>query len=124
MPRPQKFRQIEYCLNATRFKPQGIPLQTLETTELAQDELEAIRLVDLEGLYQEQAAEQMGVSRQTLGNVLKRAHSKIAEALIEGKVIQLESSCPLPKEDRQSRSGCCRRRQGRGRCGKTSKKEA
>ena len=118
MPRPQKQRQIGYCLNATHFKPQGVPLQMLETVELAQDELEAVRLTDLEGLYQEQAAEQMGVSRQTLGNVLKRAHQKIAEALIEGKVIQLESCCPITPQERRIQPGCCGRRRGHGRCGK------
>ncbi len=115
MPRPAIQRQIGYCLSATHFKPQGIPMRLLETVELAQDELEAVRLTDLEGMYQEQAAEQMGVSRQTLGNVLKRAHRKIAEALVEGKAIQLKSCCPLsPKE----RLGRCGRRRGHGRCGK------
>ena len=115
MPRPQKHRQIGYCLNATHFKPQSIPLQDLQTIELAQDELEAIRLADLEGLYQEQAAEQMGVSRQTLGNILKRAHKKIAEALIEGKAIQLESICP--KSEKRG-MGPCGRRRGHGQCGR------
>jgi predicted DNA-binding protein (UPF0251 family) len=38
-------------------------------------------------MYQEQAAKQMGVSRQTLGNILKRAHQKVAEALVQGKAI-------------------------------------
>jgi len=118
MPRPPIQRQIGYCLNATHFKPQGVPMQQLETVELAQDELEAIRLTDLEGLYQEQAAEQMGVSRQTLGNILKRAHQKIAGALIDGKVIQLESCCPISPENRRARPGRCGRRRGHGRCGK------
>jgi predicted DNA-binding protein (UPF0251 family) len=118
MPRPHIQRQIEYCLNATHFKPQGIPMQLLETVELATDELEAIRLTDLEGLYQEQAAAQMGVSRQTLGNILKRAHRKIAEALIEGRAIQLESVCPVSPCGQQAKHGRCGRRHGRGRCGK------
>jgi predicted DNA-binding protein (UPF0251 family) len=122
MPRPPIQRQIGYCLNATHFKPQGVPLQMLETIELAQDELEAVRLTDLEGLYQEQAAEQMGVSRQTLGNILKRAHQKIAEALIDGKSIQLESVCPISAVDSQSKPGRCGRRRGQGQCGNAGKK--
>ena len=65
-------------------------MRELESVELAADELEAIRLTDLEGMYQEQAAEQMGVSRQTLGNILKRAHQKVAEALVLGKAIGIE----------------------------------
>lgn len=65
-------------------------MRELETVELAADELEAIRLTDLEGMYQEQAAAQMGVSRQTLGLILKRAHKKVAEALVLGKAIGIE----------------------------------
>lgn len=118
MPRPEKQRRIGYCLNATHFKPQGIPMNRLENIALAKDELEAVRLTDLEGFYQEQAAEQMGVSRQTLGNILNRAHQKIAEALIEGKAIQLESCCPISPEKGRARPGRCGRRRGHGRCGK------
>jgi uncharacterized protein len=84
-------------------------MRDLEAIDLAADELEAMRLTDLEGLYQEQAAEQMGVSRQTLGLILKRAHKKVAEALVLGKAICVEkqgSTC-LPKSDR---SGCCRQK--------------
>lgn len=84
----------------------------LETIELATDELEAVRLTDLEGLYQEQAAEQMGVSRQTLGLILKRAHKKIAEALIQGKAIQLEVAEPAVTPPAPRRGGHGR---GRGR---------
>lgn len=90
MPRPPIKRQIGCRAGATYFKPRGIPMRELETVELAADELEAIRLTDLEGMYQEQAAEQMGISRQTLGNILKRAHKKVAEALVLGKAIGIE----------------------------------
>jgi len=102
-------------------------MRMLETVELAKDELEAIRLADLEGLYQEQAAEQMGVSRQTLGNILKRAHKKIAEALVHGRAIQLETAHPpqmdaMPQMDANPpqaammppRGGCGRGGRGRG----------
>jgi len=72
------------------YKPQGIPLQVLEQVDLTVDEIEAIRLVDLEGLYQEQAAEKMNVSRQTLGRIIESAHKKIAEALVNGKALSIE----------------------------------
>ncbi|QHI69463.1 DUF134 domain-containing protein [Tichowtungia aerotolerans] len=90
MPRPQIQRHIRCRAGSTYFKPRGIPMRELETVELAADELEAIRLTDLEGMYQEQAAAQMGVSRQTLGLILKRAHKKVAEALVLGKAIGIE----------------------------------
>ena len=64
-----------------------MPARELEHLRLAVDELEAIRLVDLEGLSHEQAAEAMGVSRQTVGRVLERGHAKVAEALVGGKAI-------------------------------------
>ena len=56
------------------------------------DELEAVRLADLEGNYQEVAAAQMGVSRPTFSNIISRAHNKIADALIRGKPIRI--NCP------------------------------
>ncbi len=54
------------------------------------DEIEAIRLADLEGEYQEQVAKKMNVSRQTIGRILSSAHRKTAEALVQGKAIRLE----------------------------------
>jgi len=61
------------------------------------DELEAIRLADLEGLYQEKAAERMEVSRATFGRILDAAHRKIAGALIRGKALRIEGGPVLPE---------------------------
>jgi predicted DNA-binding protein (UPF0251 family) len=72
------------------FKPRGIPLSMLKEVILTVDEFEAIRLADLEGLYQEQAAEKMKVSRQTFGRIIKSAHKKVAEALVTGKALKIE----------------------------------
>ena len=72
------------------FKPRGIPLSVLEEVVLTVDEFEAIRLADLEGLYQEQAAEKMNVSRPTFGRVIESAHKKVAEALVQGKALKIE----------------------------------
>lgn len=90
MVRPRRRRKVsgEFC--TTYFKPAGIPVRTLQTINLSIDELEAVRLTDFEELYQADAAEKMNVSRQTLGNILKSAHKKIAEALILGKAIRIE----------------------------------
>lgn len=74
----------------TLFKPAGIPASSLEEVVLPVDELEAIRLVDLEGMYQEQAAEEMGVSRQTVGRILESAHKKIAQVLVHGMALRIE----------------------------------
>jgi uncharacterized protein len=87
MPRPPIERSVANVPRVTLFKPAGIPARDLEQLQLAVDELEAIRLVDLEGLSHEQAAEVMGVSRQTVGRVLERSRAKVAEALVAGKAI-------------------------------------
>ena len=90
MARPTKVRHI--CCNpeANYFKPRGIPVFELEEIILAEDELEAIRLADLENFYQEQAAKEMRISRQTFGNIIRSAHKKIADALINGKALKIE----------------------------------
>jgi predicted DNA-binding protein (UPF0251 family)/predicted Fe-Mo cluster-binding NifX family protein len=87
MARPPIERSVEGVPRITLFKPAGVPARELEQLQLAVDELEAIRLVDLEALSHEQAAEAMGVSRQTVGRVLERGRAKVAEALVGGKAI-------------------------------------
>ena len=72
------------------FKPRGIPLSALEEVVLTVDEFEAVRLADLEDLYQEQAAEKMNVSRPTFGRIIESAHKKVAEALVQGKALKIE----------------------------------
>jgi predicted DNA-binding protein (UPF0251 family) len=76
--------------SSTYFKPKGIPLSILEEVILTVDEFEAIRLADLEGLYQEEAAERMKVSRQTFGRIIESAHKKVAETLVKGKALRIE----------------------------------
>lgn len=87
MPRPPIERTVSGLPRITLFKPAGVPARDLEQLQLGVDELEAIRLVDLEGLSHEQAAEVMGVSRQTVGRVLERGRGRVAEALVGGKAI-------------------------------------
>ena len=63
----------------------------LEEVVLSMDELEAIRLADYEGLYHEDAAERMKISRQTFGRILYEAHKRVAECLIKGKALKIET---------------------------------
>lgn len=72
------------------FKPVGVPLRRLETITLLHEELEALRLTDLEGRYQEDAAEQMSVSRSTLQRIVTEARRKVAQALVEGAALHIE----------------------------------
>jgi predicted DNA-binding protein (UPF0251 family) len=79
------------CLPGSQyFKPRGIPLSVLEEITISIDEFEAIRLADLEGLYQDKAAEKMNVSRPTFGRIIESAHKKVAQALVEGKALKIE----------------------------------
>ena len=89
MARPRNCRRVGCLPGSQYFKPRGIPLSTLEEINLTVDEFEAIRLADLEGLYQDQAAEKMNVSRQTFGRIIDSAHKKVAEALVEGKALKI-----------------------------------
>jgi uncharacterized protein len=62
----------------------------LEEVNLTLDELEAVRLADWDGLYQEDAAKKMDISRQTFGNIINSAHKKIADVLLNAKALKIE----------------------------------
>ncbi len=99
MARPIHCRRVSSLPESKYFKPRGIPLSMLEDVVLTVDEFEAIRLADLEGLYQEQAAEKMSVSRQTFGRIIESAHRKVAEALVRGKALRIEGGkIEMPSE--------------------------
>lgn len=90
MPRPQCCRRIAHTPTCAVFAPAGVPACDLEEVVLSLDECEAIRLADLEGLYQETAAARMNVSRQTFGRILEAARKKVARAIMEGKALRIE----------------------------------
>lgn len=90
MPRPPCCRRIAHSPAATLFKPAGVPARVLDEVVLGVDELEALRLADLEGLYQEEAAVQMGVSRSTFGRVVEQARRTVAQALVHGLALRIE----------------------------------
>lgn len=87
MPRPKKWRKIEFLPEYTVFKPAGIPKKDLDTIQLQVEELEAMRLKDIVGLNQAECAEKMSVSRQTFQLIIDSARNKVALALTEGKGI-------------------------------------
>jgi uncharacterized protein len=96
MARPPKPRVVCRGPAATYFKPRGVPLACLEETVLGLDELETLRLVDLERLSHEDAGARMGVSRGTIGRLLERAHRKVVDALLTAKALRLEGG-PIQK---------------------------
>lgn len=91
MPRKKRCRHIERLPGVSLFKPAGIPACNLDTIDLGIDEYEAVRLADNEGLYQDEAAARMNVSRQTFGRIIDSAHKKIALAITEGKALRIHT---------------------------------
>lgn len=92
MGRPKNFRRIEFQPNVSYFKPRGIPLSQLEEISLQSDELEALKLHDVDGLDHTTSADKMKVSQPTFGRILNNAYKKIASAIVSGKAIRIETN--------------------------------
>jgi predicted DNA-binding protein (UPF0251 family) len=117
MPRPCCLRHIGFTPNAGFFKPAGVPVRVLEQVTLTLDEVEALRLADLNGLYQEQAAAEMKISRPTFSRIVAEARRKVAEALIHGKALRLEGGavCMKGETEMPAKDGTGPFGPGRGR---------
>ena len=102
MPRPEKKRHICPLSGERRFSTDG----NAPALEIRADELEALRLCDLEELSQQEAANRMGVSRGTLQRLLYSAHRQIAFALVCGRSIHLDP----PTESRCMGRVTCRKK--------------
>lgn len=112
MVRPHKERRIEQLPTITHFKPAGIPLRNMEEIALTFEEMEALRLADIEQLDQGAAAGRMGISRSTFHRLINGAHRKIATALWEGKALHIEGGTfriehPHKDELRYFSCSCC-----------------
>jgi uncharacterized protein len=88
--RPRCPRRIETEPSVTYFKPRGVPLSELDVILLTLEELEVVRLSDIEGLGQEEVAKKMGISRRAIWEDLQSARMKIADALVNGKAIEIK----------------------------------
>ncbi len=121
MPRPIQCRRISEKTAACVFKPAGVPSLGLVSVHMTLDELEALRLADLQGLYHEEAAVQMDVSRPTFGRILSAARRKVAEALVGGKELTIDGGQIIEqgeehlccnKGHRPRKKRCCERPPG------------
>lgn len=101
MARPTKWRKIENIPSIPYFVPSAKDSEGIPTNILKLEELEAIRLKDLEGFEQGECAEKMEVSRPTFQRILLSAREKIADSLVNGKIIHIEGGnftqniCPV-----------------------------
>jgi uncharacterized protein len=107
MARPKCARFVNDFPGTTFFKPRGIPMVELEEVTLSVDEFEAVRLADLEGFYQEDAAKRMNISRATFGRIVESAHRKVADALINGKAIKIEGGVVTMTQKRMFHCSDC-----------------
>lgn len=114
MPRPCKRRRVCAAPVCVRFGPrgQGLP-DNGGTVVMALDEFECIRLIDLEGLTQEQCAAQMDVARTTVQAIYSSARTKLAQCLVNGQELQIAggnySLCPERISSDCGNRGCCRK---------------
>ncbi|MGM9522573.1 MAG: DUF134 domain-containing protein [Oscillospiraceae bacterium] len=106
MARPIKIRRVCRLPGNREFQPSGS--DSGEIVILSVDEYEALRLVDLEGLTQEECAAQMAVSRPSVCMTLENARKKLADMLVNGKRLKIEGG---PVTVCEHAEGCC------GRCG-------
>lgn len=88
--RPRRLRRISFSPEITYFKPAGARLAELKETIITKDELEAVRLKDLKGLEQTQAAKKMNISQPTFHRLVLEARKKIADSLVNGKAIRIQ----------------------------------
>jgi uncharacterized protein len=90
MVRPRRVRRISFQPDVTYFKPAGVPMVHLKEVSLSFDELEAIRLIDSEGLDQISSAKKMNISQSTLSRLLKEGRKKLADAIISGNALRIQ----------------------------------
>ena len=91
--RPKKIRWIKCEPGERCFRPKCVPLHKLKGVFIMLDEFEAVRLADVEGLKQEDAAKRMKISRPTFSRIITAARNKIGDALVNIKAIKIEGGC-------------------------------
>lgn len=90
MTRPKIARRIRFRPRCSCFKPQGLSKKGLCGVDLEKDEFEALRLHNVNGLDQNQAAQKMRISQPTFARILSSAQKKVAEALVRGEEIRIK----------------------------------
>ncbi len=115
MARPMKWRRVCQLPQISRFGPLGVGAGGREHVRMTVDEYETIRLIDQEGFNQEECARQMNVARTTVQGIYVRARQKIADSLVNGKVLIIEGGEYRLCEDPEGVCGPGCLRDGRGR---------
>lgn len=123
MARPRKWRRVCSLPENNKFGPLNSPSDTMNDVHMTVDEYETIRLIDLEGFTQEECAGQMHVARTTVQSIYAEARKKLAESLVNGKVLLIEGGEYRLCEGLGNGCGrgCRRHRRGMGFMGKENR---
>ncbi|MGI6038994.1 MAG: DUF134 domain-containing protein [Clostridiales bacterium] len=115
MARPRKRRMVCSLPERSKFGPLDLPANAENIVVMSVDEYETIRLIDMEGFTQEECAQQMNVARSTVQGIYNVARKKLAEALVDGKILTIEGGEYRLCEGlgNECGRGCRRRRRGR-----------
>ena len=116
MPRPRKWKKVCCLPESNLYGPLNGPAINSQIIIMTVEEYETIRLIDLEGLTQEECAERMHVARPTVQNLYKDARKKLADSLVNGNVIKIEGGDYTFYDENERMRGCgiCRK----NRCGR------
>lgn len=109
MPRPRKWRKVCCIPERTLFGPLGLGKGKSEIVSMTVDEYETIRLIDFEGMTQEECSENMGVARTTIQRIYIEARKKLAGILVNGNIVRIEGGDIRFYEESDQGYGRCRR---------------
>lgn len=114
MPRPRKWKKVCCLPESTLYGPLGENSSTDAAIVMSVEEYETIRLIDYEGLTQEESAERMQVARGTVQSLYQEARKKLAESLVDGKMVKIEGGSYQFYDEDEKVYGCrrCRRQRG------------
>ena len=121
MPRPRKWRKVCCLPENKRFGPLNTSIKQEHFVIMTVDEYETIRLIDLEGFTQEECADQMNIARTTVQRMYNDARIKLAESLVNGKVLIIEGGDYKLCDGlgKSCRSGGCHRHS----CGRSNRED-
>jgi len=101
MPRPKKCRMVCNLPEINLFGPINSFINQNNNIIMSVDEYETIRLIDLEGLTQEECSNQMNIARTTVQSIYNDARKKVAKSLVNGDLLKIEGGnykiCEEPK---------------------------
>ena len=112
MARPTKWRNVCCLPESNLFGPLSNMGIDREIIIMSVEEYETIRLIDYEGLTQEECSDRMKVARTTVQKIYSDSRKKISQAIVDGKVLRIEGGDYKLYEDNERRHGCRRCRKG------------